>query len=256
MTGNLVEALRTLITTALPGLFSGERAVALTITGDRFEIDPLSADTMAGEPRPDDRTDAFDFDPEHPAGPYTLSQPPYPGPRRVYLAAGNGDRIDLPAREVIPDEADARVFTLALRPDRELAGITELHVVYGVTAVFALIKAAHTVTLQLQSADAVKLEQTAALVVAIIALNRAHLVKSAQESFEDGDYGAHVTIKSLQLLSGTRPAPDRYLLTLHVAAELKARRALRADEGRPITRIRTPGRPIDPNRPVDIEFEI
>lgn len=254
MTGNLVEALQTLIATALPGLFSGDGAVTPTIAGDRFEIDPLTADALAGEPRPDDRTDDFAFDPDHPAGPYTLSQPPYPGPRRVYLTTGNADRIDLQAKEVIPDETDARVFTLALRPDRELAGITGVRVVYGVTAVFTLLKAAHTVTVELQSADSAKLEQAAALVVAVIALNRAQLAEAARAGFEEGDYGAHISIKSLQLLGGTRPAPDRHLLTLHVAVELKASRALREDEGRPITRIRTPGRPVDPNRPVDIEI--
>jgi hypothetical protein len=256
MTGNLDQALQTLITTALPGLFSGDAAVKLAITSDRFEVDPLATDAMASKPRPDDRTDDFGFDPDHPAGPYTLTQPPYPGPRRIYLTTSNADRIALQEREVIPDEVDARIFTLALRPNRELAGVTGVRALYGVTAVFTRLKAAQILTVQLQSAEAAKLEQAEALVATVIALNRPFLVESAQASFADGDYGAHIDILSLKLLKGTRPAADLRLLTLQVEMELKASRALREDEGRPITRIHTPGRPIDANRPVDIEFEV
>ena len=111
MTGNLDEALEELIVEALPGLFGGASpAVELEISSDLFEIDPASTDAAASEPRPDDRTDEFPFDPDNPAGPYTLSQPPYPGPRRVRLATDSGDRVALRESEVIWDEIDPRVF--------------------------------------------------------------------------------------------------------------------------------------------------
>ena len=130
MTGNLDETLDTLITEALPGLLVGvppdPPPVELTISSDLLEVDPDSADAMASEPRPDDRTDSFTFNPQNPAGPYTLTQPPYPGPRRVRLTTDIGDRISLRDGEVTWDEQDSRIFTLDLRPTRELTDITGL----------------------------------------------------------------------------------------------------------------------------------
>ena len=54
----------------------------------------------------------------------------------------------------------------------------------------------------------------------------------------------------------TAPADGQRLLTVLAEMELKASRALGADEGRPIVRIRTPGRPVDPSRPVDVQFDV
>src|SRR5262245_35246004 len=124
MTGHLDEALKALLTAALPGVFAGPSPVTIALSGESFEVDPLSADGMANEPRPEDRTDLLSFDPGQPAGPYRLTQPPYPGPRRVYLTTSSSDRIPLRDSEVIPDELDSRSFTLALRSGRDLAGIT------------------------------------------------------------------------------------------------------------------------------------
>src|SRR5262245_59688875 len=123
MIGHLDEALRALITTALPELFSGPAAVTLKISGDLFEIDPNAADAMASEPRSEDRTDTLAFDPGSPAGPYSLTQSPYPGPRRVYLTTGDGDRIPLRESEVVVDEVNSRMFRLALRPGRDLSAV-------------------------------------------------------------------------------------------------------------------------------------
>jgi hypothetical protein len=58
------------------------------------------------------------------------------------------------------------------------------------------------------------------------------------------------------LYGGTRPSSDTRLLTLEAEVEVKAGRALREDEGLPIKRILTPGRPLDADRPVDVEVDV
>ena len=55
---------------------------------------------------------------------------------------------------------------------------------------------------------------------------------------------------------GGSPAANRRDLHYQVEVELKITRSLREDEGRPIVRVRTPGRPLDPARPVDIEIGV
>jgi hypothetical protein len=259
MTGDLAEALTTLLTQALPGLLGGDSPpVRLSVTGGLFDVDPRSADAAASEPRPDDRTDEFPFDPASPGGPYTLTQPPYPGPRRVRLVTADGDRLPLREDEVVWDGSDPRRFSLAPRPGRDLASVARVQVLYGVTAVFTTVKTADTVLVQLQAAEAgsAALEQAEALVVAVIALNRQQLVDEARRTYEEGDYGATTELKGLALLKGTSPAADTRLLTLQAEAEVKATRALRDDEGRPIVRILTPGRPVDPSRPIDIRIDV
>src|SRR5215210_3238551 len=119
MIGHLPTALRTLLTDALPGLFGGPNPVVLTVGGGVLALDPRDVDATAGEPRPEDRTDTLPFDPADPAGPYTLTQPPYPGPRRVSLVTGTGDSVPLRASEVVWDRTDARNFSLALLPRRD-----------------------------------------------------------------------------------------------------------------------------------------
>jgi len=256
MIGNLGEALRGLITTALPELFSGPAAVTLSISGDLFEIDPNAADAMASEPRPEDRTDVLAFDPNAPAGPYSLTQSPYPGPRRVYLTTGDGDRIPLRENEVVVDEVDSRVFRLALRPGRDLSVVDGVLVLYGITAVFTKLKVVQTLTVQLESGEARKLNEAQALAVAVVELNRPQLIAAARATFEDGDYTAAVELKSLKLQNGAAPSATQRTLTLQAEIEMKARRALREDEGKPITTIKSPGRPADPARPIDVDVEL
>jgi hypothetical protein len=256
MIGNLDEALRALITAALPELFSGPAAVTLTISGDLFEVDPNPADAMASEPRPEDRTDTLAFDPGIPAGPYSLTQSPYPGPRRVYLTTGDGDRISLRESEVVVDEANSRIFRLALRPGRDLSVVNGVVVLYGITAVFTKLKVVQTLTVHLESGEANKLNEAQALAVAVVELNRPHLIAAARAAFEDGDYTADIELKSLKLRNGGAPAATQRTLTLEAAIEMKARRALRDDEGKPITSIRSPGRPADPARPIDIDLAL
>jgi hypothetical protein len=256
MIGKLGEALRALITTALPELFSGPAAVTLTISADLFEVDPKSADVMASEPRPEDRTDTLAFDPGNPAGPYSLTQSPYPGPRRVYLTTDDGDRIPLRDNEVVVDEVNSRTFTLALRPGRDVSVVNGVLVLYGITAVFTKLKVVQTLTVHLEAGEANKLNDAQALAVAVIELNRPQLIAAARGASEGGDYTADIELKSLKLRKGTAPAATQRTLTLEAEIEMKARRALREDEGKPITSIRSPGRPADPGRPIDVDVEL
>ena len=255
MTGGLPQALETLLTSSLPRLFGG--AVGLTVAGGLLEIDQeQSADATASEPRPDDRVDELGFVPEDPAGPYTLTQQPYPGPRRVWLVTGAGDRITLRPEEVIWDRTDARVFSLALRPQRDVSAVTGIRVLYGVTAVFTKVKAVQTIDVRLETLDAGLIERAESLVVAVIQLNRQRLADEARTSYEDGDYGAIVEVKNVGLVRGTTPEDDVRLLLLRAELELKASRALGEDEGMPIERILTPGRPLDPDRPIDVHIDV
>lgn len=124
------------------------------------------------------------------------------------------------------------------------------------TAVFTKVKAMQTLDLQLKASDASLLEQAEALVFAVIQLNRQRLVDGARANYEEGDYGAIVELMNVSLIGGTRPAGETRLLTLRADLELRAERALGEDEGATIERIRTPGRPLDPDRPIDVHIDV
>ncbi len=256
MLSSLETALQNLIESALPDLFGGENApVSWNIANRQFQVDKNSLEPAAGEPRTDDRVDSLLFNAATPAGPYTLTQPPSPGPRRISLVTGSGDRIPLREEEVVWNSTAPREFTLALRPSRDVTGITNVRALYGVTAIFTRIKALYTFTVQMEADSNAQLNQAESLVIAVLVLNRESLLAAAQASFTDGNYSSAVVVENLHLTQGVRTAQST-TLTLSAAIELKASRALEADEGRPITKIRTPGRPLDPNRPVDIFIEV
>jgi hypothetical protein len=270
MIGNLDAAITDLLRAALPGLLGGGAPlVTLAVQGESATTDPDAADTAASEPRPDDQSDQFAFDPAgivfDPADPaydpaalprFTLSKPPYPGPRRVRLLTAAGDRIPLAEREVIGDAEDARVFTLGLAPSRDLAGVNGVQVLYGVVAVFTLLKLNQLVSVLLAAADAADLARGAALAAGVLALHRQELLDNSAATYDDGDYRAAVKVNSLKLLEDSSPAANQRKLQYQAEVELKITRALREDEGRPIVRVRTPGRSLDPARPVDIEIGV
>lgn len=254
MIGGLPEALETLLTGSLPTLFGNGNGdtVGLSVSGGSLEMGAQDADAAASEPRPEDRVDDLAFAPEDPAGPYALSQPPYPGPRRVWLVTETGGRASLRPEEVVWDQTDSRRFSLALRPQRDASAFSGVRVLYGVTAVYTKVSAAQTIDVELESSDDGLLERAEALVVAVIELNRQRLVDESRSGYEDGDYEAAVELKNLALVRGSRLAADGRLLTLRAELELRASRALGEDEGVPIERILTPGSPADSGRPVDI----
>lgn len=258
MLGGLPEALQTLLGGSLPTLFGGQngQSVELTVVGGLLELDERQAsDAASGEPRPEDRVDNLAFDPDDPEGPYTLSQPPYPGPRRVWLVTETGGRTHLRSEEVVWDGADARRFSLSLRPQRDVSAFSGVRVLYGVVAVYTKVNAVQTIEVRLGSSDEGLRERAEALVVAVVQLNRDRLVEEARSHYEDGDYAAAVELKNLLVVRGSRTEEAR-VLTLRAELELKASRALGEDEGAPIGRILTPGRPPDPDRPVDVHIDV
>jgi hypothetical protein len=255
MTGNLATAIATLMQTALPTLFSGDPpSVQLSIVSEGFDISPEVKESLASEPRPDDRTDTLAFDPNSPEGPYTLTQPPYTGPRRVWLVTAVGDRRALRNDEVIWDPLESRQFSLALSANRDLSNVTDLQVLYGVSAIFTQIKATQTLKLELQSATESTLDQAEALAISVIELNRQPLIEAAQALYEAGDYGAAIAVKQFNLLGGTPIASDQRQLTLNAEFELKATRALGEDEGIPIERILSSGQTGSGDRPIDVHI--
>ena len=256
MYDKLNEAVKALLAEALPSLFGGEDPPVKTGTTDnRFKLDAHSAEAGASAPRPDDRADDLAFDPAKPEGPYKLAVIPDPGPRRVYLTTALKDRIALREDEVVWDKTDARAFALRLRPARDLKDVNGVRVLYTVTAVYIKLKISHTFSLLLESTSAHKVQQAESLAVAVIALNRERLMEEAAFEFEEGDYGATATVKSLKLVEGTA-SPKKRTLDFNAEIELKATRAMSEDEGRPILRVRTEGLPLDPNRPVDIRIDV
>jgi hypothetical protein len=257
MIGNLDEAIVSLLKDALPHLLGGAAPpVSLSVNSGVFTLDPSSTDSPITDPRPDDRTDQFPFDPAHPPPSFTLTQPPYPGPRRVRLTTALGDRITLQSSEVTWDKVDNRVFSLNLRPVHDLSGVNGVQVLYAVTAVFTTLKANHAFTVLLQSDDSTRLEQAEALALGVLELSRQSLIDASPAAFEDGDYSATVRVKSFTFVQGSGPAANQRQFSFQAEVELKAKRALAEGEGAPIERIITPGRPLDPNRPVDIQIDV
>jgi hypothetical protein len=256
MTEGIDNALRLLLVDALPGLFGGASpAVRFALVGDLLTIDPQSIDAEAGAPTPDDRVDLFALDAD-PAAHYTLTQPPYPGPRRVRLTTDAGDALALRADEVAWDAVDQRVFQLRLRPSRDLTGMTGVRVLYGVTAIFSKLKALRTLSFDLSADDETRLERAEMLVIAVTTLSRERFMSATRATYADGDYGADVEVKSLLLQRGERQPNGARRLTLATELELKVRRALADDEGRPIRVIHTPGLPDTPERPVDVRIDL
>lgn len=260
MTGNLDEAIRTLLESELPALFGGAAPpVSLSIDSLRFTVDKHSAEGSVSEARPDDRHDTFAFDPNLPPVSFSLTQPPYPGPKRIWLTTDAGDRIVLKEKEVLWDPEDSRIFSLALEPHRDLSGVTGLRVLYAVIAVFTTFKAEQVISVRMQGADAQQVERAEALASGVIQLNLSELTGQSAATYEAGDYSVTVAAKSLRIVEGNSQVVNGELvreILYGAEIELKANRALHEDEGAVITRIITESRPIDPNRVIDVHIGV
>lgn len=259
MTGNLKTTIRDLLVAALPGLFSGEAPpVTLTVNDEELTPDSQLAEQSVSEPRRDDQTDQFAYDPANPPSSLMLTRPPYPGPRRVYLTTTTGGRTPLGSDEVQWDQNDSRVFTLQLRPARDLTDVDGVEVLYGIAAVFTIIKANKTLIIDLQTAadNFGHIDQAEALTAGVIALNREYLIEHAAVTYADGDYNAQIAIKNLKLISGTSAANHQRRLKYQAETELKINRALREDEGQLIEYILSPGREANSDRPIDVDINV
>lgn len=255
----LQNAFFDLLKTSFPDVFGGTTpSVKVAFEGYGWTTDPSSADPTAGEPTQDDAADVLAFDPAHPEGPYTLSRPPYPGPRRVYLRTAGTDRQPLGPSEVQWDSVNPQSFTLHPKPARVLSGFNRVEILYGVTAVFTLLKSHHALPVLFSASDDAAAERGEALALAAFALNREAVMAAGAFSQTGGGYTAAGTIKSLKLSSGTvstSEKPSRSLV-LDVELDLKISRALAEGEGQPIQHILSPGKTPSEGRKVDIDIDV
>jgi hypothetical protein len=245
----LQNAIVNLLKSSLPALLAGTDPVQVAFSADSWTFDSVSADPVAGEPGPLDAVDSFSFDPENPTGPYTLTRPPYPGPRRVYLRAP-GDLVPLSAGEVEWNKDDPTSFNVHPRTGRDLAGVDHLDVRYGIVAAGTQLKVMHTASVTLSATDPEKAEQALSLSLAVLALNRDALRTQGAFSFASGGYQAQGTLKRLAFSSGSTAAGVHTLL-FSAEIDLLVQRLLASDEGKPIDRILSPGREAGP-RKIDI----
>ena len=169
---------------------------------------------------------------------------------------GDADRVALSESEVLWDATDSTLFRLALRADRDLTGITGVEALYGITAVFVRIGGNQKFGVQLKSSDLSRLGQSEALSLAVIALNRKRLCEQGTVTSSDGDYSAQILINSLTLVDTTSLAADTRRLEYSADLQVKASRALRADEGKPIVKILSPGAATDADHPININIGV
>lgn len=250
----LQTAIADLLKTAFPALFTGDGAVSIGYGDDTWSFDALSADPVAGEPGPEDAVDTLPLDIAAPAGPYALTRPPYPGPKRVYLRSAAGELVALLPGELAWNPADAASFTLRPRPGRDLAAFDHLEVHYGVIAAGTRLKTLHRLSVTLSAGDAAKAQQALALALAALALNRETLRRQAGFAFTAGGYETEGSLKALSFAGGSAVSgvPHVHQLMLAAEVELRVQRLLGADEGKPIVRILSPGKAAG-GRSIDID---
>jgi hypothetical protein len=256
---SLSTALDELLRARLPGLLGGASPpVSLAVERAALTVEALPRGAADAEPR---SHDGFDLLPLNAAGPYTVTQPPAAGPRRVWLQGDLG-RITLRENEVSWDGTDPRKFTIDVA-GRDLTGLTHVGVRYSVTAVRTTLQAVQVVRILLSASSesaAGALEGAEALVLAVLALELAAVTDASAAEYVDGDYSASVTTEAIEL-SGT-PAPPAVAEAGERVVEVRARsrfevgRALHDDEGQPIERVHTPGQPVRPGHPVDVRIDV
>ena len=238
----LETAITELLKSALPALFTGASAATASFPLNSWEFDPLSADPVAGQPGPEDAVDDLPFNPAAPAGPYTLTRPPYPGPKRVYLRSAAGELVALGNGEVAWNHANPAAFSLTPRAGRDLSGFDHLQVLYGVVAAATRLKTKHKLALEIGASSAAAAEQALALALSVLVLNRDALMAQAAAAWNSGNYQAKEVVKALKFSSGSAAAPASRSLLLEAEVELRVERLLGPDEGKPIRQILSPGR--------------
>ena len=252
----LQTAFLDLLKASFADVFGGDPpSVGVEFPPYEWTLDPSSEDPVAGTPVQDDASDSFAFDPAAPAGPYTLTRPPYPGPRRVYLKTPAGDRQPLRPAEVAWDPDDSRRLTLGPAATRVLTDYDRVEVLYGVTAVFTQLKSVHPMQVRLVASDRSGAEKAEALALAALALDREAVMTAGAYTESGGGYSVRGTIKSLKLHKGAVTADATRVLVLEAEVELKISRALGADEGKPILHILSPGKAAG-DRKVDIDIGV
>jgi hypothetical protein len=248
----LEKAIVDLLKSALPALFTGTGAATVTFPTDTWSFDPLSADPVAGEPAQEDAVDEFVFNPSAPAGPYVLTRPPYPGPKRVYLHSTAGDLVALGNTEVVWNGSNPASFTVVPRPGRDLSGYDHLQVQYGVVAAATRLKMLHKLALQITASDPAAAEQAFALSLSALTLNRTALMNRASASWNAGSYQAQAIVKALKFANGATTPTGDHTLSLEAEVDVRLERLLGEDEGKPIVRILSPGKAAG-TKPIDID---
>lgn len=226
----LQDAIDALLKSALPSLFAGDAPVQLTFSPDSWDFDRLSADPIAGEPGPEDAIDELCFDPSAPGGPYSLTRPPYPGPKRVYLRSGTGELVTLRHGEVVWSAVDPASFALVPAAGRVLSGCDHLHVMYSVVAETTRMKSLHRLALRIAGHDAGSAEQAFALALAVLVMNREALLRAAAFSWAAGGYQVDGTLKTLKFTAGSTPAASERQLALEAELELRLERLYGNDD--------------------------
>jgi len=248
----LKNAIDALLKSALPDVFTGAGAASTSFAAETWDFDPLSADPVAGEPGPEDAVDDVPFDPAAPAGPYALTRMPYPGPKRVYLRGADGELVPLSAAEVVWSATDPTSFTLAPRAGRDLAGFSQLEILYGVVASATRLKTLNKSTLAITAADDAAADKALALALAVLALNRAALMARGAFAWSSGGYQAEGVVKTLKLTAGAAPAATARTLSLEAQIDVRLERVLDENEGKPIAHVLSPGKPAG-SQPVDVD---
>jgi hypothetical protein len=248
----LQNAIVDLLKSALPALFTGAGAASVTFPTHAWSFDPLSADPVAGEPGPEDAVDHLPFDPTTPTGPYALTRPPYPGPKRVYLRSATGELVPLGNAEVTWNPSDPASFTVTPRPGRELSGFDHLEIQYSVVASATRLETLHKFTLQITTADPSAAGQALALSLSVLTLNRVTLMNRGRFSWNSGGYQAEGIVTTLKFSAGSVPEASARTLDMEAGIDLRLERLLGDDEGKTIVRIFSPGRTAS-SKPIDID---
>ena len=83
-------------------------------------------------------------------------------------------------------------------------GLLAVQVLYGVIAVFTVVKFNQVLSVVLEAPEsaAAQLERCEALATGVIELNRQALLDASAATYDDGDYGARVKTNSFKLLGG------------------------------------------------------